>query len=103
MNGTLSRKGALEIAASFGLLAALGKPPPARAAVREGIVGAWNLVTFDVDEGKGAVKPRFGPDPVGYLIYSADARMAAVLAGTHRPGLKSPDGAATSEANRSAG
>jgi hypothetical protein len=57
-------------------------------------------VSFDVDEGKGAAKPRFGPDPVGYLIYSANARMAAVLAGTHRPELKSPSGSSASEADR---
>ncbi len=76
----------------FGLLAALGNVSTATAATKEGIVGAWSLVTFDVDEGKGTTKPRFGPDPVGYLIYSANARMAAVLAGTRRPELKSPAG-----------
>lgn len=99
---SLSRKGVLEIAAFFGLLAALGNPPAvAQSTAREGVVGAWKLVSFEVDEGKGREKPRFGPDPVGYLIYSADARMAAVLAGTHRPELKSPEGTAASEAQRS--
>jgi hypothetical protein len=98
----VSRKGVLELAASFGLLTALGSAAPAKAAPAGGIVGAWSLVSFDVDEGGGAEKPRFGPDPVGYLIYSADARMAAVLAGTHRPELKSPSGISISEAERSA-
>lgn len=98
---SVSRKNLLEVAASFGLLAAAGNVPAARAAGREGIVGAWSLVSFDVDEGKGKEKPRFGPDPVGYLIYSADARMAAVLAGTHRPALGSPSGTAQSEESRS--
>jgi hypothetical protein len=97
---SVSRKGLLEIAASFGVLAAVGGVAPAPADAREGIVGAWNLVSFDVDEGKGKEKPRFGPDPVGYLIYSADARMAAVLAGTHRPMLNSPAGTAQSEESR---
>lgn len=96
---SVSRKGVLGLAGSFGLLAALGNAP-APAALREGIVGAWNLVSFDVDEGTGREKPRFGPDPVGYLIYSADARMAAVLAGTHRPELHSPGGKAESEQQR---
>jgi hypothetical protein len=96
---SVSRKGVLQLAASFGLLAAVRNVAPAAAA--EGIVGAWSLVSFNVDEGKSAAKPRFGPDPVGYLIYSADARMAAVLAGTHRPELKSPSGTAASEGNRS--
>jgi Lipocalin-like domain len=97
----VSRRGLIEIAASFGVLTALGNAPPARAAATEGIVGAWSLVTFDVDEKGRAPKPRFGPDPVGYLIYSANARMAAVLAGTHRPELKSPSGVSTSEEDRS--
>jgi hypothetical protein len=95
---SLSRKGLLEVAASFGLLATLGNLPAE--AARQSVVGAWQLVSFDVDEGKGAEKPRFGADPVGYLIYSADRRMAAVLAGTHRPELKAPSGSSTSEAER---
>jgi hypothetical protein len=93
---TVSRKGVLELAASFGLIAGLGAAPAATA-TRRGVVGAWSLVSFDVDEGKGVVKPRFGPNPAGYLIYSADARMAAVLAGTHRPELKSPSATSASE------
>jgi hypothetical protein len=96
---SVSRKGVLQLAASFGLLGTLANVPiPARTA--EGIVGAWSLVSFNVDEGKGEAKPRFGADPVGYLIYSADARMAAVLAGTHRPALNSPTGSSDSEEHR---
>jgi hypothetical protein len=71
-------------------------------AAGEGVVGAWSLVSFAVDEGDNKEKPRFGPDPVGYLIYSADARMAAVLAGTHRPALPSPAGLGASEEQRTA-
>jgi hypothetical protein len=97
---SVSRRGIIELAASFGLLAAIGKAAPAGAA-GNGIVGAWSLVSFDVDEKGNAAKPRFGPDPVGYLIYSADARMAAVLTGTHRPELGSPAGTSPSEAARS--
>ncbi len=95
----LSRRGLLEIAGSFGLLAAVGAPP-ASAATSDGVVGAWSLVSFDVDEPGSGRKPRFGPDPVGYLIYSANQRMAAVLAGTHRPKLNSPSGSGTSEEDR---
>ncbi|HEY1881517.1 MAG TPA: lipocalin-like domain-containing protein [Candidatus Cybelea sp.] len=96
----VSRKGVLELAASFGLLATLGAAP-APVVAREGVVGAWSLVSFEIDEGSGSRKPRFGPEPIGYLIYSADMRMAAVLAGSHRPELKSPSGSAASEAQRS--
>ncbi|MGA7284029.1 MAG: lipocalin-like domain-containing protein, partial [Candidatus Cybelea sp.] len=80
---SVSRRGVLELASSFALLTTLGDVAPVAAPAREGVVGAWSLVSFNVDEGKGSTKPRFGPDPVGYLIYSADSRMAAVLAGTH--------------------
>ena len=87
------------MAAGFGLLAAAGAAPiKARAA--EGVVGAWSLVSFNVDEPGGKSQPRFGPEPVGYLIYSADSRMSAVLAGTHRPALTSPSGTASSEEAR---
>jgi hypothetical protein len=95
----VSRRGILEFAASFGVLAAIGTPA-AGAAPREGVVGAWSLVSFDTDEGAGSSKPRFGPDPVGYLLYTADGHMAAVLAGTHRPELKSPSGSSATEAQR---
>jgi hypothetical protein len=98
---SVSRRGVLELAASLGLFATVGSIAPPSATETQGIVGAWTLVSFDVDEGKGAKKPRFGPDPVGYLIYSANARMAAVLAGTHRPYLNSPSGTSASEADRS--
>ena len=94
---SFSRKDLLELGA-FGLLAASAMP--VRTVTGEGIVGAWSLMSFDVDDGKNKAQPRFGPDPVGYLIYSADARMAAVLAGTHRPVLTSPSGSAASEEQR---
>jgi hypothetical protein len=65
---TVSRKGILEAVASFGLLAAVGSPSVASAESSGGIVGAWSLVSFDLDDGKSEGKPRFGPAPVGYLI-----------------------------------
>jgi hypothetical protein len=95
----ISRKGILELAASFGAFAAIGNVT-AGAAPREGVVGAWSLVRFDTDEGDGSSKPRFGQDPVGYLLYTADGRMAAVLAGTRRPALVSPSGSSSSEEQR---
>ncbi len=99
MDAQPSRRNLIAAFASFGLLAAAGRAP-AEAAPAQGIVGAWSLVSFDVDEGKGKEQPRFGPEPVGYLIYSADARMAAVLSGTHRPELLSPAGKSSSETRR---
>lgn len=88
-SASLSRNGLLRIAASFGALAAMGSEP-ARGAPGAGVVGAWTLSTFDIDEGHGSTKPRFGPKPIGYLVYSASGRVAAVLAGTRRPPLEPP-------------
>lgn len=96
---SISRSGILGLAASFGVFAAIGNVS-ASAAPQEGVVGAWSLVSFDTDEERGASKPRFGQDPVGYLLYTADGHMAAVLAGTHRPALKSPSGSSSTEEQR---
>jgi hypothetical protein len=95
----ISRKGVLDLAAAFGVFATIGNVT-ASAAPREGVVGAWSLVSFDTDEGHGPSQPRFGQDPVGYLLYTADGHMAAVLAGTHRPELKSPSGSWSTEEQR---
>lgn len=85
----LSRKNLFGMAASFGFVTAFaGETAYAKAA--GGVVGAWSLVSFDVDEGKGSERPRFGTQPAGYLMYTASGRVAAVLAGTHRPALQPP-------------
>lgn len=90
MPDRLSRKDAFGMAASLGLLGALsGAALPALAAA-PGVVGAWSLRSFEVDERKRGATPRFGPDPVGYLLYTASGRMSAVLSGTHRPPLTPP-------------
>lgn len=85
----LSRKNLLGFAASLGILNALGARP-VRAASSLPVIGAWKLESFNVDEGKSSEKPRWGPDPAGYLMYTENERMAAVLMGTHRPTLKPP-------------
>jgi len=86
---SFSRKNILQAAASFGILAAIGNES-AQAATDDAVVGAWKLQSFLIDEGKESEKPRFGPHPVGYLMYSANGRVAAVLAGTHRAALEPP-------------
>ncbi len=81
------------------MLAAIANVP-AVAAEAAGVVGAWSLVSFNIDQGKATQEPRFGPEPVGYLIYTAQACMAAVLGGTRRPELHSPAGTSASETQR---
>jgi hypothetical protein len=89
VTAALSRKSILQAAASFGMFAAISADA-GEAATSDGVVGAWKLSSFLIDEGKESEKPRFGPNPVGYLVYSANGRVAAVLAGTHRLPLEPP-------------
>lgn len=88
-NRSLSRKNLLEAAASFGLFAAMGGAAEAATTTAQGVAGAWKLETFDVVEPGRPPKPRFGANPVGYLIYTPSGRVSAILAGVHRPTFES--------------
>ena len=45
------------------------------------LVGAWRLVSIEqrMRDGTKRPSPRFGPNGIGYLIYSESGRMCAVL------------------------
>ena len=93
----LSRKRLFATAASFGVATAASSllranAAPAVAAPPAALIGAWALETFVTDQPKGGERPRFGPNPVGYLIYTADGHMSATLMGSHRALLPAPDG-----------
>ena len=82
----ISRKVLLGGAASIGLAAAtesIGR------AAQSAVVGAWRLESFNERVADGSFKPRFGPNPVGYLIYSASGRVSATLSGIHRSAFTS--------------
>jgi hypothetical protein len=84
----LTRKRALSAIAAFGLSISAA-PAPAAA---ESVVGAWKLERFDILEKDGKRKPRYGPDPIGYLMYSASGRVSAVLSARERSKLLPPPG-----------
>jgi hypothetical protein len=93
----LSRKRLFATAASFGVATAAAgivraSAAPALAAPPRALIGAWSLETFVTDEPGGRERPRFGPNPAGYLIYTADGHMSATLMGAHRAPLPAPDG-----------
>jgi hypothetical protein len=94
----ISRKRALQGTAAIGLLVGIGGV--ARAA-GEAVVGAWSLESFDEETRDGSWKPRFGPHPVGYLIYTASGRVSATLSAAHRPKLIAPDAASSTVEERS--
>lgn len=51
------------------------------------IVGVWRLVSFR-EERDGDMVDVFGPEPRGFITYSADGHMSALLADPRRPRLK---------------
>ena len=54
----------------------------------EQFVGAWELVSVEVKvEGGEWVQSfgRYGDDPIGYITYSSDGRMAVQICNLHRP------------------
>lgn len=95
-NNGISRKLLLGGVAAAGLAA--GMRTVGASAATAGVVGAWSLDTFEERTADGSFKPRFGPDPVGYLIYTASGRMSAVLSAKHRAPFRSPDAAASTKA-----
>ena len=93
MNTNVSRKVLLGGVASIGLAAAtqsIGN------AAQSAVVGAWRLESFNERVADGSFKPRFGPKPVGYLIYTASGRVSATLSGIHRLPLTSGSSSAAS-------
>jgi hypothetical protein len=64
------------------------------------LIGTWRLVSVTRhDLATGAKVDYIGPDPVGYINYSADRRMMVVIA---RSGRKKPAGAAVTAAEANA-
>ncbi|HET9392512.1 MAG TPA: lipocalin-like domain-containing protein [Candidatus Rubrimentiphilum sp.] len=99
MNSNISRKVLLGGVASIGLATATEF---AGRAAQSAVVGAWKLESFNERVADGSFKPRFGPNPVGYLIYTASGRVSATLSGIHRQALTSGDtSAAAAHCNES--
>ncbi len=48
------------------------------------LVGTWRLVSWQVMQSDGTVSRAFGPEAVGYLIYSADGYMSAQIMDSDR-------------------
>jgi hypothetical protein len=48
-------------------------------ATPEQFVGTWRLVTMRADRGDGAPGEPYGPQPLGYITYTADGHMHAIL------------------------
>jgi hypothetical protein len=72
----------------------------AEAPTKERIIGTWRLVSAKITTDKGEVRDAWGPDPVGFLTYTADGRMSAILTFSNRKPLSVPDFISAPEAER---
>ena len=59
--------------------------------VENPLVGAWRLVSYQYNTEDGDIVFPFGPDPVGYIMYTADGHMSVQMAVPDRPGYASED------------
>jgi hypothetical protein len=72
----------------------------ATASLPDWLLGTWKLVSvISRDIASGATVDFFGPDPLGYISYSADGRMMAVIV---RSGRQKPAGASATPAESEA-
>ena len=55
------------------------------------IIGAWELVSFEMRKENGEVSYPFGDDPQGVIIYTEPGRFAVQLMRTNRPRFASGD------------
>ena len=62
------------------------------------LVGTWRLVSFAIRDAAGRVEEPFGPDPVGFITYTADGVMTAQLGRADRAQLAVGDWLAATDA-----
>ena len=64
----------------------LGFAMPSFADEREQLIGVWKLQTYELEfQDTGERKTQFGEHPNGFLIFTAEGRMMAVLTAESRP------------------
>jgi hypothetical protein len=65
-------------------------PSSAIPLTKESLVGTWELVSFKETNEKGEVRDAYGPNPVGFLTYTADDRVSVIMADSRRKPLSIP-------------
>ena len=58
---------------------------------KEALIGTWKLVSATDTTDKGETKDAFGKNPTGFLTYTADGRMMAIISNGGRKPLSVPD------------
>ena len=54
------------------------------AQTKQALVGTWKLVSYKVTNDKGVISDAEGPNPTGFLTYTADGRMSVVMGDSRR-------------------
>ena len=69
------------------VLIALASPTKGNAQSKEALTGTWKLVSATDTTEKGAVKDPYGLNPTGFITYTADGRMMAIITNDGRKPL----------------
>ncbi len=82
------------------ILGATGFVLAAFAQSKDVLVGTWKLVSATSTTEKGDVRDAFGPNPTGFLTYTAEGRMTGIITYGGRKPLSVPDYVAAPAAER---
>jgi hypothetical protein len=77
-------------------------PSSSIAQTKESLVGTWKLVSAKYTADNGEVEDIYGPNPIGFLTYTADGWVSVVIAASRRKlySSASPSDAERAEASR---
>jgi hypothetical protein len=73
------------------VLVALVFPSNGIAQSKEVLVGTWKLVSATDTTDKGEVRDAYGQNPTGFITYTPDGRMMAIITNGGRKPLSTPD------------
>lgn len=73
------------------VLAAQGNAQEANKTSAEKLLGAWKLISLYIENSSGVKTHIYGENPRGYLLYTSDGYMAAILLSGDRPRFQSND------------
>ena len=62
----------------------------AQSAAPQQFLGTWKLVAMRTRRGDGSQVEPYGPEPLGYITYTADGYMHAILMDPDLPGAAAP-------------
>lgn len=67
---------------------------------RSDLIGTWRLVSFEMRDEDDEVTYPYGPDAVGFILYSADGYMAVEMMAAHRAPFADGDTLGGTDAER---